>query len=371
MNPATLVQLIRQFILTRNHFSIFFIVIICGTSSCKKETQTFQKELEINRIENFRNTPAFSYLEKNMTDEEFQNLDISKYNMKSSKSGDLVIEVPVKHMQNTILLFGKKENLISANYVQINNYTNKDYSITLYNLKKEKVRRIRSLNGIIVENIDFRNLSSTNEILSTENSTSNSTTLPPVVVEAHRVSSSVNTLRLWNLYWMFDMNMLWVFNFTKIVSIEQTGIDQGGGGLESDIVDLYVLIGNKSKGKILYDVNNDPNNPDLRDASIDFDVTNLPGKLNVKFSYNSLKKELVQNSVKMIGTLTHSMFTFSNIKPGSVVYFDFEKTLYFTAEMHMIIPGTSVILYRQYFDFKLSFLDKFLFSAELIQKEIL
>jgi hypothetical protein len=39
--------------------------------------------------------------------------------------------------------------------------------------------------------------------------------------------------------------------------------------------------------------------------------------------------------------------------------------------MHMIIPGTSVVLYRQYFDFKLSFLDKFLVSAELIQKEIL
>jgi hypothetical protein len=370
MKPILLVQFIRQFIQTRNHFSLFFVVVFLGISSCKKETQTFQKESEINRIENFRNTPAFAYLVQNLTDEDFQDLDISKFNMKSSKSGDIVIEVPVKHMQNTILLFGKKENLISANYVQINNYTSKDYSITLYNLKKEKVRRIRSHNEFIVENIDYRNLSTSNQILSTETTTSNSTTLPPVVVEAHRVTTSVNTLHLWNLYWMFDMNMLWVFNYTKIVSVEQTGIEQGGGGLESEIVDLYVLIGNKSKGKILYDVKNS-DNPNLRDVSIDFDVTSLPGTLNVKFSYNSLKKELVQNSVKMIGTLTHSMFTFSNIKPGSVVYFDFENSLYFTAEMHMIIPGTSVILYRQYFDFKLSFLDKILVSAELIQKEIL
>jgi hypothetical protein len=55
----------------------------------------------------------------------------------------------------------------------------------------------------------------------------------------------------------------------------------------------------------------------------------------------------------------------------SVVFFYSENIIYLTAEMHMIIPGTSVVLYRQYFDFKLSFLDKFLVSAELIQKEIL
>jgi hypothetical protein len=55
----------------------------------------------------------------------------------------------------------------------------------------------------------------------------------------------------------------------------------------------------------------------------------------------------------------------------SEVFFYSENIIYLNAEMHMIMPGTRVILFRQYFDFKLSFLDNFLFSAELIQKEIL